>query len=243
MGAPETKRAEPRRRGEPPPRRAIGYQSRIALGNPNSPRFTEVARLTGVSLEQVALAIAGELRPVAAERTRTRLDLIAAELGDLSHLPPATRANALVVHLEERMGLRSRLDRSPDALMLDRVVEHRAGHPYALAIVHAAVGLRCGLEMFPVLAGSALLVGDRGADHTVLIDPVPGGRPPRANPAWVCPHVVARLLLGAIGERYEERGDIVRAIRTAELAELLPLHGARRADDEAVLRGLRAKLN
>ncbi len=127
--------------------------------------------------------------------------------------------------------------------MLDRVIEERRGHPYALAIIHAAIGSRCGLATFPVLAGSALLIGDREEGRTVLIDPVPGGRPPRGKPSWVCPHVVARLLLGAIGERYEERGDIARAIRTAELAALLPLHGARRRDDEVVLRNLRATLN
>lgn len=215
----------------------------MTLGNPNSPRFAEIAQLTGVSLEQVALAISGELHPTATENALTSLDLIASELGDLSHLPPATRANALVAHLEGRLRLRSRLDRDPEALMLDRVIAERCGHPYALAIIHSAVGNRCGLQAFPVLAGNALLIGDREDGQTVLIDPVPGGRPPRGKPSWVCPHVVARLLLGAIGERYEERGDIARAIRTAELTELLPLHGAKRADDETVLRGLRAKLN
>ena len=196
-----------------------------------------------MSLEQVALAISAELHPTATESSLAALDLIAAELGDLSQLPPANRANALVRHLEGRMRLRARLDRDPESLMLDRVIVERCGHPYALAIIHAAVGARCGLQAFPVLAGSALLIGDREEGRTVLIDPVPGGRPPRGKPSWVCPHVVARLLLGAIGERYEERGDIARAIRTAELAGLLPLHGAKRADDEIVLRGLQAKLN
>ena len=215
----------------------------MALGNPNSPRFAEVARLTGVSLEQVALAIAGELRPTDARRATAALDGVAADIGDLSDLPPGERAHVLVTQLERGMRLRCRIDRDPEALMLDRVLKARAGHPYALAIIHAAVGARCGLEAFPVLAGSALLIGDRSEERTVLIDPVPGGRPPRGKPAWVCPHVVARLLLGAIGERYEERGDIARAIRIAELAELLPLHGARRQDDEVVLRGLRARLN
>lgn len=141
------------------------------------------------------------------------------------------------------MRLRRRLDRDPQSLMLDRVVADRAGHPYALAIVYAAVGARCGLSPYPVLAGRALLVADRTDESTVLIDPVPGGRPPRGKPAWACPHVVARFLLGAIGERYEERGDLARAIKTAELAGLLPLHGARRRDDEQVLRALRSRLN
>jgi regulator of sirC expression with transglutaminase-like and TPR domain len=199
--------------------------------------------MTGVPLESVALAMAAEFRPVESGRTEARLDLIAAELGCLSGLPVEERARAMLAFLDERVGLRARTDRDPEALMLDRAIDERCGHPYALALIHAAVGRRCGLELFPVLAGRALLLADRGGDRTVVIDPLPGGRTLSCNPGWICPHVVAVMLLDAVGSRYLERGDIARAIRAGELRLELPLDSEARQRHEHELRGLRAHLN
>jgi hypothetical protein len=215
----------------------------MELGDPNSPRFAEVAHLAGVTIDQVAFAIAAELGPAAIGPAEAELDAIAADLGDLGTEPPALRARLLAEHLERRAGFRERLDRDPEALMLDRVVTERRGHPYALAAVHIAVAERCGIQLFGVVSGSMLLVGERNGEEVIVIDPVPGGRVPRHRPAWACPHVVARMLLGAIGTRLEERGDLRRATRVAEMAGMLPLHAARRARDETVLRGLLSRLN
>ena len=219
------------------------YQFSIALGNPNSPRFAEIVKLTGVPLEQVALAMAGEFRRVDASEALIRLDLIASELGDLAGLSATTRAQSLVEFLDCRVGFTARPDRDPDALMLDRVIEERAGHPLALAIIHAAVARRCGVQLFPVGCGSKLVLADRGEERTVIIDPVPGGRRLEGELGWVCPHVVAKMLLDATAIRHRERGDIARAIRAAELRLQLPLDPRARERHELELRRLRATLN
>jgi regulator of sirC expression with transglutaminase-like and TPR domain len=127
--------------------------------------------------------------------------------------------------------------------MLDRVVDRRSGHPYALAVVYAAIGARCGIDLYAVGAGPDLLLADRGARRTVLVDPVPGGRKLGGDPRWLCPHLVALLLVEELGARFGERGDLTRAIRAAELRLQLPLDPRARERHELELRSLRARLN
>jgi len=127
--------------------------------------------------------------------------------------------------------------------MLDRVVDERAGHPYALAVLHAAVARRCGVQLYPVGCGSKLLLADRGEARTLIIDPVPGGRRLDGELGWLCPHVVAKLLLDAIATRYLERGDIARAIRAGELRLKLPLDPRSRERQHLELKQLKARLN
>lgn len=187
--------------------------------------------------------MAGELRRVDAARATARLDVLANELGDISGLPATIRAQRLVEFLDMRVRLTARPDRDPEALMLDRVIEERAGHPLALAAIYTAVARRCGVQLYPVRCGSMLVLADRGEERTLIIDPVPGGRRLDGELGWVCPHVVAKLLLDAIASRHRERGDIARAIRAAELRLELPLDPRARERDELELRQLRARLN
>jgi len=199
--------------------------------------------MTGVPLETVALSMTAELRPVEEGATEVAFDEIASELGDLTWLPDTARARTLLNHIDEQVGMRARTDRDPEALMLDRTVDERRGHPLTLALVHASVGRRCGLDLYPVLAGNALLLADRGAERTVIIDPLPGGRRLSGHPHWICPHVVAVMLLDAIGARYLERGDVARAIRIGEMRLELPLDARARERHRHDLRALRALLN
>lgn len=61
---------------------------------------------------------------------------------------------------------------------------------------------------------------------------------------WICPHVVALMLIDALAGLYDERGDIPRGIRTAVLRLKLPLDPSARERHEIQLRrGARAKLN
>ena len=77
----------------------------------------------------------------------------------------------------------------------------------------------------------------------MIVDPVPGGRRLDGELGWVCPHVVAKMLLDAIATRHRERGDIARATRAAELRLQLPLD-PRAGDRHGLeLRRLRATLN
>jgi regulator of sirC expression with transglutaminase-like and TPR domain len=187
--------------------------------------------------------MAAEFRHVEAGRALARLDLIAAEVGDLGDARPVLRSRRLIEVLDEQVGFEAAADRDPERLMLDRVLEERVGHPYALAIVYAAVAARAGLKLYPVAAGSSLLLGDRDGDRTIIVDPVPGGRPLDERLGWVCPHVVAKIVLDSVGQRYAERGDIARAIRAAELRLKLPLDPSSRTEHELQLDALRARLN
>lgn len=187
--------------------------------------------------------MAAEFRHVDVAEATARLDILGAELGDLTHLPPAGRAQRLVGFLDGQVGLRMRPERDPEGLMLDRVLADRSGHPLALAVLHVAIARRSGLELFPVACGDLLLLADRSGDRPVVIDPVPGGRRLDRELGWVCPHVVAKMLLDAIGSLHLERGDLPRAIRAAELRLKLPLDPRTRERHLTALRGLHARLN
>jgi hypothetical protein len=60
---------------------------------------------------------------------------------------------------------------------------------------------------------------------------------------WLCPHVVAALVLEALATRYFERGELPTAVRALELATELPLGAPIRTRVRTRLTGLRARLN
>ena len=209
----------------------------------SAPRLESLVRLTGVPLEEIALAIAGELGSVHAERARAQLDLLASGFDRRALADPEQRAAELLDLLGTRAGFSVEGDLQPASLMLDVVLEFRAGHPLALAIVFAAVARRAGFELYPVGDRRVLLLGDPRPEPAIAIDPVPGGRRPPAQMHWLCPHLVALRLLETLRGRYVNRGDLPRAIRASELAELLPLNAATRERNAIALAALRARLN
>lgn len=209
----------------------------------SAPRLASLVRLTGVPLEEIALSIAGELASVRAARARAQLDLLASSLDQRAFADPEQRAAELLEAIGTRAGFSVEGELQPASLMLDVVLEFRAGHPLALAIVYAGVARRAGVELFPIGDSRMVLLGDPEPQPPLAIDPVPGGRRLPAEMRWMCPHLVALRMLETLRGLYLNRGDLARAIRAAELVRLLPLSPATREGSEIALAGLRARLN
>ena len=206
------------------------------------PRLDELSRLTGAPLEDVALAIAAEFKPVRVAEAQARLDALARPLGQLATGRPEVRATALVEAVRSA-GYATEGDEHPRSLMFDDVLATHGGHPLALAIVHVAVARRAGFALFPVGNERAVLLADRATDPPLVIDPVPDGGSVSVPLHWLCPHLVALRMIEAIGCRYMRRGDLANGIRAAELRTMLPLNSEARERHAVALRSLRARLN
>src|SRR5688572_18871579 len=153
------------------------------------PRLEKLAALAGAPLEEIALAIAAEFRPVDADRARARLDLLASTVDPEVVGDPQRRAEELIDALDGRAGFKIAGDEHPHSLMLDEVLALRGGHPLALAIVYAAVAARAGFPLHPVGTERVVLLGDPQATPPIAIDPAPG-QPVPAEMRWLCPHLV-----------------------------------------------------
>jgi Transglutaminase-like superfamily len=220
------------------------------------PSFAELARRPDAQLDQLALAIAGELRGLdaaAASGALAALDGLGGELAALVAAvepTPEAQTRACAELLGGRHGFtgdRERYDH-PDNSMLDRVLESRRGLPILLGVVYVEVARRAGVALAGVGLPGHFVVGHFGADPPLLIDPFAGGAPvdvrdadPLVRP-W-SPHETAMRMLNNLVGSYQRRGDIGRAIRAGELRLALPaeegLGEALRAD----LRAMRARLN
>jgi regulator of sirC expression with transglutaminase-like and TPR domain len=206
--------------------------------------LAELMTDTRAPLEEVALAIAAEFESVGDELARRRLDRLAEDVNlDGLGEEAGPRARELTEALGVRAGFTVCDGESPLALMLDRVLETRHGHPLALAILYAAVARRAGLELWLVGDECEVILASPRCEPPVAVDPVPGGRELQHEMRWLCPHMVAFRLINAIGERYLRRGDLARGIRAAELRTQLPLDPAAIARHELALERLRACLN
>lgn len=215
----------------------------LGCPNLNPPRLDNLVRMTGVPLEEVALSIASEFGPIQAERARAEVARLAAELGPVDGLDPQERAQRLIELLGGERGFEVPVPGDPADLLFDRVVLTRRGHPAALAVVYAAVARRAGFGLHPVGNERVLMLGDQSAEPALALDPVPGGRRPPRQMHWMCPHVVAAVMLRVLATRWRERGDLRRAMRALELRLLLPLAPAVRRRHERELVALRATLN
>lgn len=210
--------------------------------------FSDLAATAEPALDELALSIAAEFRPVDEAATLERLDALGGELaGALRGLSnPRAQAHALSAVLGQRHGFEGdskRYDR-PENSMLDLVLETRRGLPILLSVIYAAVGRRAGLPICGVGMPGHFVVGHFGSRPPVLLDPfrrgsVLGEKPVRA---WR-PHEIGLRMLNNLVGSYERRGDMARTLRAAEMRIELPVDAAVRDQLETELRGLRARLN
>ena len=211
------------------------------------PPFAALAADAAAPLD--ALALAAELRPVAAEAARARLDELAAEVRQVADATGGELA-ALCFVLGQRHGFAGAEQEydHPDHSMLDLVLDRRRGLPIALSVVYVETARRAGIALDGVGLSGHYVVGQfRDGAPPVLLDPFNAGRPIVApNPsevrAWA-PHETALRMLNNLVAAYTRRNDLGRAIRTAEMRLELSLEPDLREALAAELRGLRARLN
>jgi len=211
--------------------------------------FSAVAARPDASLDELALALAGEFGEVDSTRAFGVLDRLGAELAKASGSGPEAEVEAVRELLGRRHGFTG--DREdyhrPDNSMLDRVLERRKGLPILLSIVYVEVARRSGIALAGVGLPGHFVVGHFGSTPPRLLDPFSGGAPieveaginllPSGN------HETAARMLNNLVGTYRRRGDLTRAIRAAEMRLVLPLRGSEDAAFRAELTSLRARLN
>lgn len=210
--------------------------------------FSALAARSEPLLDELALALAGEFRPVDADAALAELDRLGSELAPAGGSGPALEAEAVRAVLGERhgfLGERGEYDH-PDNSMLDLVLERRRGLPILLSVVYVEVARRAGIALGGVGLPGHYVVGHFGQAPPLLLDPFGGGtplaRPARPLQRWG-PHQTALRILNNLVGSYQRRGDLARAIRAAELRLELPISGPQRHALSAQLNSLRAALN
>jgi regulator of sirC expression with transglutaminase-like and TPR domain len=211
--------------------------------------FATLASAPEPHLDELALAMAGELREVDADGALAKLDDLAAELGPAAGGGPEGEAEALRDLLGDRRGFagdREEYDR-PDNSMLDLVLERRQGLPILLSTVYIEVARRAEIPVAGVGLPGHFVVAHFGRTPPLLFDPFFGGtRLEASDPLPVPasgPHETVARMLNNLVRSYGRRADLSRAIRAAELRLELPVGGEARTMFEAELRSLRARLN
>lgn len=211
--------------------------------------FSAVAPRPDATLDELALALAGEFREVDSDRALEELDRLGADLAPAAGTGPEAEEKAIRHLLGRRHGFIG--DREdyyhPDNSMLDLVLEQRKGLPILLSTVYVEVARRAGIAIAGVGLPGHFLVGHFGRTPPRLLDPFSAGAPIEVE-AEVdlrpsSPHETAVRMLNNLVGTYRRRGDLARAIRAGELRLELPLTDSEQAALEVELRSLRARLN
>ena len=212
--------------------------------------FAAVARRREPALDELALALAGELRPVDAAAALDSLDRLGAEVREAADDGGRAGVEACRLVLGERHGFRGDADDydSPDNSMLDLVLDRRRGLPILLSVVWIEVARRAGIELRGVGLPGHYVVGAFAGDRPRLVDPFAGGAPldMAPTPEHVRPwgaHESELRMLDHLVPAYARRGDLGRPLRAARLRLHLPLDDPSRRQLEAELRSLQARLN
>ncbi len=211
--------------------------------------FTTLASATEPALDELALAMAAELREVDADGALAQLDALAAELDPAAGAGPEAEVEALRDLLAHRHGFSGEREDyyNPDNSMLDLVLERRKGLPILLSTVYVEVARRAGIPVAGVGWPGHFVVAHFGVTPPLLFDPFDGGAPlAPGEPLPVAasgPHETVARMLNNLVRAYGRRADLSRAIRAAELRLELPVGGEARTMFEAELRSLRARLN
>ncbi len=216
--------------------------------------FAEIAGDPETTLDEMALALAGEFQDVDASGARARLDALGA---DVSRAAQRTSGEPEAMLLACRQVLGGehgftgdqRHYDNPVNSMLDRVLERRRGLPILLSVVYVEVARRAGIRLAGVGLPGHFVVGHFGADPPILVDPFTGGSTIRAGTAaslvrpWGAPEIAMRMLNNLVAS-FQRRGDVAGALRAATLRLTLPVADAERRDVlTAELRTIQARLN
>ena len=212
--------------------------------------FEALAARPDAQLDELALAIAAEFRPVGAERALAELDRLGEELASSAGSSPEQEAEACRRLLGEREGFAGNREHydDPDNSMLDLVLERRRGLPILLSVVYVETARRAGIRLAGIGLPGHYVVGHLGTEPPLLLDPFSGGvparweGPPDAVRPW-SPHETALRMLNNLVGSYSARADVARAIRAAELRLALPVDEAGREALELELLRLNARLN
>jgi regulator of sirC expression with transglutaminase-like and TPR domain len=201
-------------------------------------------------VEELALALAAELRETDRDGALARLDRLGQELAVLASGDPATEAIAcaeLLGGLHGLAGDREEYDH-PRNSMLDVVLERGRGLPIALSVVYVAAARRAGIALGGVGLPGHFVVAHFGASPPLVLDPFGGGTlvevqaPARLVRPWSA-HETALRMLNNLVPAYARRAQLSEAIVTARMRLALPVPGEERRRLEEEVVALEARLN
>jgi hypothetical protein len=194
----------------------------------------------------LALALAAEFAPVRPERADRALDELAAWLAGAQHDAPEDQLAAVAELARAHLDAVA-LSNAIDDLLVDRVAADGAGHPLLLAVTCAESARRAGLRLGIAAGPDGAFLAHPDVDQPLLVDPATGAlsdaRTLQEPVVWQCCHQVAARILNRIGERADRVGNVVWALRAAELRLVLPFDAPTRHRLERDLRRVRARLN
>ena len=150
--------------------------------------FATLASAPDPLLDELALAMAGDLREVDADGALAKLDDLAAQLAPAADGAPAAEVEVLRELLARRHGFsgdREEYDH-PDNSMLDLVLERRKGLPILLSTVYVEVARRAGIAVAGVGLPGHFVAATSG--RLLLCCSIPSATAPswsRASP-WSC---------------------------------------------------------
>jgi regulator of sirC expression with transglutaminase-like and TPR domain len=210
--------------------------------------FRELAQSPAPTLDRLALAIAAEFREVDVKRALSRLDELADEL--VTAGSPTEEGDAIAALIGGRYGfVGNDADYDdPDNSMLDLVLERGLGLPILLSVVYEEVARRRGIPLHGIGLPGHFVVAHFGADPPLVYDPFAGGErieldaPSSLVRPWR-PQETALRILNNLVASYGRRGNLMSAIRAAELRLELPMEVETYTELEAELRSYRARLN
>jgi regulator of sirC expression with transglutaminase-like and TPR domain len=216
--------------------------------------FAELAADPDPSLDELALALAAEFRPVDAPAALELLDALGADVRQAVEETagvPAAQAAACADVLGGEHGFagdRKRYD-DPANSMLDVVLSRRRGLPILLSVVYVEAARRAGVPLRGVGLPGHFVVGHFGTTPPLLLDPFARGAGLAADDAdaaslrpWSAREVAMRMLNNLLAS-YERRGDLGAAIHAAELRLALPAGEAVHDALAMQARGLKSRLN
>lgn len=216
------------------------------------PDFATLSSIPDPPVEEMALALAAELRETDRDGALRRLDALGAELAaQAGAAEPADQALACTEVLGFRHGLagdEADYD-NPRNSMLDVVLARGRGLPIALSVVYVAAARRAGIPIVGVGLPGHFVVAHFGTSPPLVLDPFRGGvavevEPPAARylRPWSA-HETALRMLNNLVPGYARRARIGEAILAARLRLELPVPSEERERLEAELRALEARLN
>ena len=172
---------------------------------------------------EMLLAIAAEFGRRDTGAVSFRLDELARGLFDAAPLDPGIASHRLATLVTDELRLRTD-EVSVDSLWLDAVLDRRAGHPLALAVIGAEIGRRAGLEVGICSTPTGWFAGLGARDRLWLIDPAVDPGPTPSGPIRRhCGHELGFAALTGIYARLIRDGEGASACHAAHLRGRLPV--------------------
>jgi transglutaminase superfamily protein len=187
--------------------------------------FADLAAGACPSYLELMLALSSEFGAVDGEAVRDRLDDDSRALFGFGDLEPLERADRLAEVMDLELGLAADTGSGARGLLLDRVVQHRRGHPAMIAAIGAELALRAGVPAGVYASPRRWFIGVGHGEDLVVLDARlgEGSSEPPGEVRAACAHELAFCVLCGLGTAYTQAGRDGDARHAGRLRLALPI--------------------